>query len=113
MTPRGALGDAAFWISDSGASGYLLERCYTYVMATREYHAGRSPSLRKTSVVIDEGLLAEAQKALRTTTVRDTIEGALLEVIRVRARRREIDALAGMKGMDLADPEVMGGAWRR
>lgn len=70
-------------------------------------------STRKTSVVIDEDILAAAQEALRTATVRETIERALLEVVRARARRRETAALARMEGMDLADPGVMGGAWRR
>jgi Arc/MetJ family transcription regulator len=70
-------------------------------------------STRKTSVEIDEELLAQAQATLKTATVRATVEGALLEVVRARARREEIEALSAMTGMDLADPAVMAGAWRR
>jgi hypothetical protein len=33
-------------------------------------------------------------------------------VLRARARREEVEALSTMKGMDLADPVVMSGAWR-
>jgi hypothetical protein len=33
------------------------------------------------------------------------------ESLRAEARREEIEALSKMQGMDLADPEVMGGAW--
>ena len=67
---------------------------------------------RKTSVEIDEELIAEAQRILDTRTIRDTIEAALREVVRADARRQEVEALAGMKGLDLADPEIMAGAWR-
>jgi Arc/MetJ family transcription regulator len=68
---------------------------------------------RKTSVEIDVELLAAVQDVLRTSTIRETIEEAFLEVLRSRARREEIEALASMKGMDLADESVMAGAWRR
>ncbi|HRC87797.1 MAG TPA: type II toxin-antitoxin system VapB family antitoxin [Thermoanaerobaculia bacterium] len=70
-------------------------------------------SSRKTSVEIDEELLAGARSILGTRTVRETIEQAFLEVVRARARREEVQALASLKGMDLANPEVMAGAWRK
>jgi Arc/MetJ family transcription regulator len=66
---------------------------------------------RKTSVAIDELLLASAKDVLGTKTVKDTIEQALLEVLRTRARRDEVQALSTMEGSDLSDPEVMTGAW--
>jgi Arc/MetJ family transcription regulator len=69
-------------------------------------------STRKTSVTIDEQLLEAARKVLSTRTVRDTIEGALREVLRVRARREEVEALSTLEGMDLDDDEIMAGAWR-
>lgn len=68
---------------------------------------------RKTSVAIDEDLLDAARAELGTRTVRDTIEKALLEVLRVRARREEVEALTTLDGSDLDDDEVMAGAWRR
>ena len=70
-------------------------------------------SSRKTSVEIDEELLAGARSILGTRTVRETIEQAFLEVVRARARREEVQALASLKEMDLANPEVMAGAWRK
>ncbi|HVS00741.1 MAG TPA: type II toxin-antitoxin system VapB family antitoxin [Thermoanaerobaculia bacterium] len=69
-------------------------------------------SLRKTSVEINEELLAQVQRVLSTTTIKDTIEEAFREVLRAEARREEIEALSSMRGMDLADQEVMSGAWR-
>ena len=67
---------------------------------------------RKTSVEINEELLAAVRRILETATVKDTIEGAFREVVKAEARRLEVEALTGMKGLDLADPEVMAGAWR-
>ena len=69
--------------------------------------------VRKTSVAIDEELLAGARDTLETKTVKDTIERAFREVIAARARREEVEALSAMRGMDLADERVMAGAWRR
>ncbi|HEX6903160.1 MAG TPA: hypothetical protein VF789_25810 [Thermoanaerobaculia bacterium] len=67
---------------------------------------------RKTSVEINEELLLAVQRTLSTTTIRDTIEEAFREVLRAQARREEVEALSEMSGMDLADPDVMAGAWR-
>jgi Arc/MetJ family transcription regulator len=69
-------------------------------------------STRKTSVEINENLLAAVQRVLATTTIKDTIEEAFREVLRAEARREEVDALTTMRGLDLADPELMAGAWR-
>ena len=66
----------------------------------------------KTSVAIDTELLDRAKELLGTTTVRETIHLALLEVLKNRARHDEVAALAAMEGLDLADAEVMSGAWR-
>jgi Arc/MetJ family transcription regulator len=67
---------------------------------------------RKTSVEIDVGLLDDVRRVLGTSTLKETVEQAFLEVLRERARREEIEALANMRGMDLDDPAVMAGAWR-
>lgn len=69
-------------------------------------------STRKTSVEINEDLLSAVQRVLATTTIKDTIEEAFREVLRAEARKEEVEALATMDGLDLADPEVMAGAWR-
>lgn len=67
---------------------------------------------RKTSVTIDEELLAAVQAALETKTIKDTIEQAFLEVLRAKAREEEVEALTTQRGMDLGDEEVMSKAWR-
>ena len=68
-------------------------------------------STRKTSVAVDEQLAFQAQQALGTSTLRETIEHAFLEVIRARARREDLDALSVMAGLDLADVDIMRHAW--
>ncbi len=70
-------------------------------------------SSRKTSVVINEDLLAAVREILDTTTLKETIEQAFLEILRATARREEIEALSEMSGMDLADDQVMAKAWRQ
>lgn len=67
---------------------------------------------RKTSIEIDQELLDKVRDALGTTTLRDTVEEAFLEVLRERARREEVHALSTMRGMELDDPDVMAWAWR-
>jgi Arc/MetJ family transcription regulator len=69
-------------------------------------------SVRKTSVEINEELLTAVQRVLSTASIKETIEQAFREVLRVEARREEIEALSTMRGMDLPDRDVMSGAWR-
>jgi len=66
---------------------------------------------RKTTVEINEALFEQVRRILGTATLRETVEEAFLEVVRDAARRREVEALGEMEGMDLDDPEVMAGAW--
>jgi len=68
--------------------------------------------LRKTSVEISEELLAAVQRVLSTSTIKETIDAAFREVLCVRARRDEVEALTSMDGMDLADAGIMAKAWR-
>jgi len=67
---------------------------------------------RKTSVEINEDLLAAVQQVLATSTIKETIEEAFREILRAEARREEVAALSTMRGMDLADAALMSGAWR-
>lgn len=67
--------------------------------------------MKKTSVVIDDRLLEEVRSLLGTASIRDTIDRALREIVRVEARRQEVSALVEMDGLDLADEKVMASAW--
>ncbi len=66
----------------------------------------------KRLVDIDDDLLARAREILGTPTMKDTVNGALQEVVNLELRRRHADQLATMAGLDLDDPDVMSGAWR-
>ncbi len=68
--------------------------------------------MRKTTVEIDDQLIARVRVLLGTSSIKETIHRALLEVERGEARRQEIKALVEMDGLDLRDEEVMGSAWR-
>ena len=68
--------------------------------------------MRKTSVDIDELLVEQAKVLLGTASIKETIDSALREIVRMDVRRQEIRALAEMDGLDLSDAEIMAKAWR-
>ena len=68
--------------------------------------------MRKTSVDIDEHLIEQAKALLGTVSIKETIDSALREIVRMDVRRQEIRALAEMDGLDLSDAKVMAKAWR-
>jgi len=68
--------------------------------------------VHKTTMMLDDAKLRRARKVLGTKGIRDTIDRALDEVLAVDARRRLIERLRTMKGLDLENAEVMGKAWR-
>ncbi|WP_328769741.1 type II toxin-antitoxin system VapB family antitoxin [Streptomyces sp. NBC_00286] len=61
---------------------------------------------------IDDVLVAEAAEILGTTTERATVNAAPAELVAVAKRRRFMEMLDEGIFDDLADPEVMAGAWR-
>ena len=68
--------------------------------------------MRKTSVEIDDGLIEQVRILLGTSSIKETIDSALREVLRREARRQEIEALVTMDGLELSNEKVMAGAWR-
>ena len=68
--------------------------------------------MRKTTVHIDDELVARVRILLGTSSIKETIHQALLEVERREARRQEIRALIEMDGLDLRDEKVVTRAWR-
>jgi Arc/MetJ family transcription regulator len=64
----------------------------------------------KRLVDIDDELLGSAKRVLSAATIKETVNRALADA--VQAARRHIERLAQGQGLDLADPEVMSGAWR-
>ncbi len=68
--------------------------------------------MHRTTLVIDSAKLAKVRRLLGTKGIKDTIERALDEIIALEARRRAVEQLRTMDGLDLDDPAVMARAWR-
>ncbi len=63
--------------------------------------------IRKTAIVIDQDLARQAGAVLGTTGVMRTVQRSLEQVVAEAARRRFVERLSRMEGLDLADHEVM------
>jgi Arc/MetJ family transcription regulator len=70
--------------------------------------------MTKHLVDIDDETLAEARRALGTTTLKETVDQSLRSVVK-SARRRQITEedirRAGELMADLGNPEIMARAW--
>jgi Arc/MetJ family transcription regulator len=69
-------------------------------------------SRRRTLVEIDPELLDAAKSFLGTTTIKDTIDRALREIVRSQVTGEHLRDMGTLEGLDLDDPEVMAQAWR-
>lgn len=67
---------------------------------------------RRTLVEIDVELLEAAKASLGTTTIKDTIDRALREVVRAEVTGEHLQQMHSLEGLDLGDPAVMERAWR-
>ena len=67
---------------------------------------------RKTSFEVDFAKVESAKEILGTTTLTDTVDAALDEVIHLQHRRHLVELLFTPGRLQLDDPEVMAGAWR-
>jgi hypothetical protein len=67
---------------------------------------------RKTSFEVDFAKVDSAKSILGTTTLTETVDAALAEVIKLEQRQRLVELLFTEGRLDLDDPEVMAGAWR-
>jgi Arc/MetJ family transcription regulator len=69
--------------------------------------------MTRTVIDTDDELLTAAQEILGTTTKKDTVNGALREVVALAARRQFLeDARAGAFS-ELAEPGAREALWRR
>ena len=55
---------------------------------------------RRTSIIVDDALLEEAQQALGTRGLKETVYAALNEAIRSRRRRQLLERLRDPAGID-------------
>lgn len=68
--------------------------------------------MTKRLVDIDDDLLAEVRVLTGAVTMKEAVNAALQQVIDGELRRRHLRRLEAGTGTDLADEEVMRGAWR-
>ena len=68
--------------------------------------------MHRTTLDIDEELLARASAILGTRGLKATVQRALEEVVAREARRRFAERLQARDGLELDDPDVMARAWR-
>jgi Arc/MetJ family transcription regulator len=68
--------------------------------------------MTKRLIDVDDCLLAQARATLGTSTMKETVNQALTEVVRAELRRRHAERLAAGDGIDLGRDEVMAQAWR-
>ena len=69
--------------------------------------------MTKTLIDIDDEALELAQRALGTTTKKDTVNQALNAVAALSARRRDLERFAADAHADLLDTDIMSNAWLR
>lgn len=67
---------------------------------------------RKTSFEVDFAKVDTVRSILGTTTLTDTVDVALEEVIKLRQRQRLAELLFASDELQLGDSEAMAGAWR-
>ncbi len=67
---------------------------------------------RKTSFEVDFAKVEQAKALLGTSTLTETVDAALGEVIRLHERRRLVEMLFTPGVLDLDDGDVMRSAWR-
>ena len=68
--------------------------------------------MHRTTLVLDQRKLTKARRLLQTKGIKDTIEAALDEVIAYETRRRAVEQLRNLEGLELDDPKVMAKAWQ-
>jgi Arc/MetJ family transcription regulator len=68
--------------------------------------------MKKTTLEFDEELFERTRDALGTRGLKATVQRAFEEILALQVRRRAIQQLQEMDGLDLDDPDVMAGAWR-
>jgi Arc/MetJ family transcription regulator len=68
--------------------------------------------MTKRLVDIDDDILAKAKEYLDARTIKETVNRALDECVRLELRKRLFQRLADMDGLDLDNEAVMRNAWR-
>lgn len=68
--------------------------------------------IRKTTIEVDEQLFERTRDVLGTKGLKATVQRAFEQVLAIDARRRAVEQLETMSGLDLDNPDTMAAAWR-
>jgi hypothetical protein len=72
----------------------------------------RRTEISERTLEVDDAKVEAAKVVLGTRTLSDTVDRALDSVLAVAMRRRMVERLRRMDGLDLDKPDVMNTAWR-
>ena len=68
--------------------------------------------MTKRLIDVDDALLDQARTLTGATTIKETVNTSLREVINAELRRQHLGRLVNGEGTDIANDEVMADAWR-
>jgi len=85
---------------------YIHQACRRIVLRARR------TEISKRTLEGDDAKVEAATVVLGTRTLSDTVDRALDSVLAVAMRRRMVERLRRMDGLDLDKPDVMNTAWR-
>ena len=68
--------------------------------------------MTKRLVDIDDELLEQARRITGASTMKETVNAALKHTVEAELRLQHARRIVGRHGTDIADDEVMSGAWR-
>jgi len=101
------LARARKWVRPLPGGGLLLSESFGPSIYPIELEIYTSlMTQRRTTIQVDDELLAEAQAALGTYGLKDTVDAALSQAVRTARRIALIDRLRTQRGVDL-DPESL------
>ncbi len=98
--------------SDSAWAGLSCRRTTEARQDCSKLRFGYTPPMTKRLVDIDDATLAAVQAELGTSTMKETVDVALNEVLALAARRRVLLAGSGVDESLLTDSGARQAAWR-
>jgi Arc/MetJ family transcription regulator len=74
--------------------------------------ASYTVDMHRTTINLDQKKLSKVRRLLGTTGIKDTVERAFDEILAMDLRKRAVERLIKMDGLELADPTITASAWR-
>lgn len=68
--------------------------------------------MHRTTINLDQKKLSKVRRLLGTTGIKDTVERAFDEILAMDLRKRAVERLIKMDGLELGDPTITASAWR-